>query len=153
MGFFLQIFNTKFLGFFFLQPQIPPIHPHALPAFTYQFANYNIPRNLQLRMGRMMMPHRPTYEVSPYYIYCGFILIIVEDWFSWNFVVKWILKKLNVHWSTIDLNKYVDCMLACQSFVPLNDTLTETVSCIISLSLSLNWFSAFTCIPVFSVQF
>lgn len=43
-------------------PQIPPIHPHALPAFTYQFANYNIPRNLQLRMGRMMMPHRPTYE-------------------------------------------------------------------------------------------
>ena len=37
---------------------------HPVPAFTYQFANYNIPRNLQLRMGRMMMPHRPTYEVS-----------------------------------------------------------------------------------------
>lgn len=41
-------------------PQTPLMHP--VPAFTYQFANYNIPRNLQLRMGRMMMPHRPTYE-------------------------------------------------------------------------------------------
>ncbi|XP_062585308.1 E3 ubiquitin-protein ligase Arkadia-like [Saccostrea cucullata] len=41
--------------------QIPPVHPHPLPAFTY-LPNINLNRNFQLRMGRMMMPHRPTYE-------------------------------------------------------------------------------------------